>query len=350
MTISESRKDFLKGVVARFILLEEWIKSLSNIEEQSYLEGLQITGFRYYFFVLVFLPLCVCFDNKFNGVPFPLNTLKRRVKKVKVVKEKLKKLSRNLKVQDAKLNAQYKKKRLNKKAQSLQNTIIADKSKVAHIPAKNSKKNYKKRQKKRDKKEKMQELLEKEYLADALSLPYERSQDQILFKRTKIVQKIKNVVKKTEKRKESQARRRIKRLDNLLKDNYCKDKNICTGEVLYRVAQFTEKMGYKERFFLFQRFFSLGGPYLGDRLYSQDYMKWVAKESPCFLQFKGSKPVDNSQKSFKFFETYKHRSSVLSFLNLCLNTTNNLSILVKSKLKSFLSSFDKERDKEIGEW
>ena len=80
--LSKERKSFLADVCDKFRESEGWCKGLTSDEDVEFIRSQGFTGVRLIILLYVFLPLQVAISTGFNGVPYFVSFLKRRLKSV----------------------------------------------------------------------------------------------------------------------------------------------------------------------------------------------------------------------------------------------------------------------------
>lgn len=86
--LTEERKSFLSDVVTKYKEVKGWAAKLTSSEDRVYLSSQGLKGFDVLLVVWVFVPLMWAINTSFQGVPFFVSFLKRRLKRTSV-KEKV---------------------------------------------------------------------------------------------------------------------------------------------------------------------------------------------------------------------------------------------------------------------
>jgi len=149
--ISNERKFYLKGILAKFKEVEGWVFSLSSQGDKEYIQSQGFSGVRLCLVLYVVLPLWFAIETGFNGVPLLVSFLKRRLKRVAPMERKIKKQLKSKKVILPSTGIRKHCKSCDEKRSKVEisNLFKAEKLKSFQGKSKNSRKNFLKRVKRR---------------------------------------------------------------------------------------------------------------------------------------------------------------------------------------------------------
>jgi hypothetical protein len=179
----------LDKIIALWFNFIGWTKSLVDPVDVKYIKSKGIRGLDLYFFLILFYPFWFIKSFGFNGVPFPLNLLKKKRKEMVVVHKKPNNLKTQIKSSKSKLKSLKKKKKESlSSGSSVPSVIDLEIKLVSEKRAKLIKKSQNSKKKNDDLKKRKKSLSNNSYLARI------KKRDNHILMRTKKISNIEHAM------------------------------------------------------------------------------------------------------------------------------------------------------------